>query len=381
MRLTYVQSFSRLTRKACQEQAVGTSAALARAGADVTLLLPQGPGDPPITAEALGAFHKLDGRLKVVQRPFPWPDTGVAPSYFWLRQAFADPAAEAAELVMTRIPAMLGACIRAPRPVVFDHYRPWPDHLPWLRGRFRRALADDGFAGVVTHSHYAAASYRRLPIPEEKLLVAHNGFDPAVMQPRLSKQAARRMLELPQDRPIVVYAGRLNARKGLDQVTAMAVQAPETLFLLVGAEGDDAVRKAAVGVANIRLAPWQTPEALTPWLYAADALLIPPSLDPLRRFKSTVLPLKLFRYLAAGRPILAPHSPDTAELLRDGHNALLVDAGDPAAAGAALRRLLGDRALSERLGGNALELAAARTWDHRAGRLLGFFERRLAACA
>lgn len=379
MRLTYVLGWSRLSRSACQEQTIGTAAALARAGAEITLLAPQGPGDAPLTAEAVRAFHGVEGDFQLTQRPFLWPDTGVGPSYFWLRRALVDPAVGAADLALTRIPAVLGAGIRPLRPVVFDHYRPWPDQLPLLRGRFRGALAGDSFAGVVVHSHYAADSYLRLPIPPEKVLVAHNGFEPASMAPVLSKAQARAALGLAGDRPIVVYAGRLNRRKGLGQVMLVAGLVPEARFLLVGAEGDVAVERAAAAVSNVELVPWQGPDRLAAWLYAADVLLIPPSLDPVRRFGTTILPLKTFKYLAAGRPILAPQAPDTAELLRDGDNCLLVPADDPAAASAALRRLLTDPELAARLGANAQALGRMRTWDHRARRMLDFFARRLAA--
>src|ERR1700760_3858052 len=75
-----------------------------------------------------------------------------------------------------------------------------------------------------------------------------------------------------------------------------------------------------------------TPETLPPYLFAADILIIPPSRAPLDRFGDCVLPLKTFAYLAAGRAILAPRSPDTAELLRDGETALLVPPDDSEAA-------------------------------------------------
>lgn len=45
----------------------------------------------------------------------------------------------------------------------------------------------------------------------------------------------------------------------------------------------------------------------------ADVLVIPPSADPLQQFGRTVLPLKVFQYLAAGRPIVTGEVPDTAE--------------------------------------------------------------------
>jgi len=91
-----------------------------------------------------------------------------------------------------------------------------------------------------------------------------------------------------------------------------------------------------------------------------------------------VLPLKLFAYLAAGRPILAPAAPDTAELLQDGENALLVPPGDAVAAAAALDRLR-DPVLAARLGAAAYARSGELTWDRRAEKIEAFLTHRLNA--
>ena len=173
-----------------------------------------------------------------------------------------------------------------------------------------------------------------------------------------------------------LYAGRINAQKGLDQLLALADLRPDTLFLLIGSEGEGAIEAEAAARANVRVLPWQAPAELPAWLHAADVLLIPPSRAPLERYRNCVLPLKLFSYLAAGRPILAPIAPDTAELLGDGDNALLVPPGDPQAAAAALDRLR-DPALAARLGANAYARSAELTWDARAEKIHAFLEERL----
>ncbi len=379
MRLTYVLGWSRLKREAGQEQTVATAAALARAGAEVTLLMPQGPRDPPVSIEDLREYHRVDGDIRIERRPFAWPDTGLVPSFAWLRRAAGHLRTIGSDLNLTRIPAALGAGLGGGRPFVFEHYRPWPDHYPLLRGLFRRTLADGRCAGAVLHSAFAAESYRRLGIADEKLLVAHNGFDPDLLHPVLTRAEARGRLGLPPDRPIAVYAGRLNGKKGLDQVLLLADRRPEVLFLLVGSEGEGAIERAARSRPNVEPAPWQAPDALPAYLYAADVLLIPASAEPMRRFGQTVLPLKTFTYLAAGRPILAPASADTAEILLDGVNALLVPPGQPDAASDALGRLLSESDLADLLGRGARATAETRTWDHRARRLLDFFDRRLAA--
>jgi glycosyltransferase involved in cell wall biosynthesis len=108
-------------------------------------------------------------------------------------------------------------------------------------------------------------------------------------------------------------------------------------------------------------------------------LLVPPASAPLRRFSNCVLPMKIFSYLAAGRPILAPFSPDTAELLHDGSTALLVPPDDPQAAAAALDRLLAEPALARAIAEKARTLAAGLGWDDRAAKIEAFLENRLEA--
>src|SRR5690606_31465110 len=109
-------------------------------------------------------------------------------------------------------------------------------------------------------------------------------------------------------------------------------------------------------------------------LMAADVLLQPPSRIPLKLVGNTVLPMKLFLYLAAGRPIIAPDLPDMREVLRHEHNALLVPTGDDDAAARAVTRVVTEPGLAERLSAAAKQTAATLTWDARAERILSFLE-------
>jgi glycosyltransferase involved in cell wall biosynthesis len=379
LRLTYPLLWSRLGRQADREQAVSTAAAFARRGVEVTLLMPRGRGDPSLSAADLRAYYGVEGDFALVQRTTRWVGERIVPSTFWFAEILRDPLVKAGDLLYSRIPVSLGIGGFSSVPFAFDHYRPWPDRIPWLRPFFRRTARERHNLGYILHSDFAAESFRRLGVAPEKLLVAHNGFDPAHMRPPRDKGAARASLGLPTDRPIAVYAGRLSPRKGLDQLLAAAALRPDILFLLVGSEGEGPVEQAARGRDNVRILPWQAPDALPLFLYAADILVIPPSRAPLERFGDCVLPMKTFSYLAAGRAVLAPRSPDTAELLRDGDTALLVPPDDPEAAAAALGRLAAEPALAARLGENAALLADGLTWDARAARIAAFLEERLDA--
>jgi glycosyltransferase involved in cell wall biosynthesis len=374
MRILYPLLWAQPGRKACQAQTMATAAALARHGCEVTLLMPRGPDDPAYTAADLRAWFEVEGEFTLIQRPSRWAGEKLHKTLMWLRQVFRDPTVREADLIYSRIPAMFGMGGLGPLPFATDHYRPWPDELP-IGPLVRRTARNRNCLGLILHSDFAAGAYRHVGVPEEKILVAHNGYD--LPAERLDKTAAREKLELPSDGPIAVYAGRIDPTKGLDTLLALAELRPDVLFVLVGSEGHGAIEQAAARLPNVRIEPWATPAALPPWLFAADVLLIPPSRAPLERFGNCVMPIKVFSYLAAGCPILAPRAPDTAELLIHGETAWLVEP-DPEAAAEALDRLLADTALSERLSANALSLSERLTWDRRAERIAAFLKQRLA---
>jgi glycosyltransferase involved in cell wall biosynthesis len=374
MRLIYPVLWSRLGRQADQEQSVSTAAAFARAGADVTLVMPRGPRDPALDADALRSWYRVEGEFDLVQRRTPFRGERFPMSALWYMDVAGTRLVKQADILYSRMPAAFGGGGTSPIPFAVEHYQPWPDRLPVLRPMIRRTARRPHCLGFILHSAYAARSYRRIGVPEEKLLVAHNGVDLSRALPRPTPPEARAALGLGEGRPVALYAGRLSVRKGLDQLLAMARLRPEIRFVLVGSEGEGEVERAAAGLFNVDIRAWAEPDALPLWLQAADILLIPPSSAPLRRFGDCVLPLKTFAYLAAGRPILAPVSPDTAELLRDGETARLVPADDPEAAADALAALVADEGLRRRLGEGAAALAETLTWDKRAARILGFLE-------
>jgi glycosyltransferase involved in cell wall biosynthesis len=241
-----------------------------------------------------------------------------------------------------------------------------------LQPFLRAVLRHPNLVGAIFHSDLARQSYLRLGIPPERLLVAHNGWEPSRMEPRLTREEARARLGLAPDRFTIVYSGRMNARKGLDILLAGARRSPALSFVLVGSEGEGPVEAEARRLANVRVVPWQRTADLAPWLYAGDVVVIPPSLEPLTQHGNTVLPIKLFLYLAVGRVVLAPRAPDTAELLRDGENAALVPAGDVDQLVATLAALSGDPARCEALANGALRTASDLTWDRRAERIEAF---------
>jgi glycosyltransferase involved in cell wall biosynthesis len=377
------------------EQALKTIAALARRGLRVSLIVPaasdstslgmsaaRSPELPNLAlTQKLKSYYQLEGDFETHAVPNSYPRWSTPRKWQHARRAIQVAQQLKADVLYTRNFPTLFRLDQQALPFAYETYRPWADQFPVLRPSFRSALGQRHCLGAVLHSQFAASRYAAWGIDETKLSVVWNGYDPKYFAQRPSLQEARNELGLAQDRPLVVYTGHINATKGLDMVWALAQRCPNVDFLLVGSEGNGLIERMSRRQSNIKTVPWQPFDRTVSYLFAANVLLLPPSRIPLRVIGNTVLPMKLFLYLAAGRPILAPRAPDTRELLRDeseaNGNALLVAPGDASGAANALQRLVTDRTLAERLSNSALATSQGLTWDARAEKIEQFLTRRL----
>ncbi|MEZ4441918.1 MAG: glycosyltransferase family 4 protein [Polyangiaceae bacterium] len=284
------------------------------------------------------------------------------------------------DVVLTRGLHLALAALAAGHRVAFESYRVAGRAHPRLTWLVARAAQTPRLLGVITHSRLSARAFLRLGLPEERVAVIKNGVAFRHLEPRLDVAQARAQLGLAG--PLVVYAGHVMPNKGLEALAEVAALTPELHHLWVGGDGEGSAgwgRALCRDLPQVRVTGWRRAPELAPYLYAADALVVPPSRDPLERHGNTVLPMKLYGYLGSGRPIVAPALPDIAELLCHDDTAWLFPPDDTRAAARALRRVVADEALGRRLGEAGLALARQHTWTARAGALLEFLEERLEA--
>lgn len=177
----------------------------------------------------------------------------------------------------------------------------------------------------------------------------------------------------------IAYAGHLYPWKGADLVVDTVVELPDVRAVIVGgldAEPDLAsLRQRAVerGVADrVTFTGAVAPAEVASRLRAADVLVLPnPASAISTGFTS---PLKLFEYMAAGRPIVAADLPSIREVLEPDVNAVLVAPGNPRAIAAGIRRLAQDPALGARLADRARRDVSGYTWAARAERIEGLLK-------
>jgi glycosyltransferase involved in cell wall biosynthesis len=251
---------------------------------------------------------------------------------------------------------------------------------PWF---FRRFLRGGGAARLVVITRSLAADLAsKLGTPTDPpfTLIAPDGVDLSRYQGLPEPQAARASLEEFSQRSsrfTAGYTGHLYPGRGVELLLELARLLPEIDFLLVGGEPGDVARLQAE-IRSRRLdnviATGFIPNADLPRYQAAcDALLMPyqkhvaaSSGGDIARYLS---PMKLFEYLACGRPILSSDLPVFGEVLNASNSILLPpdDAGTWAAALAALKK---DPTQRDALSLQARNDAAHYTWEGRARRIL-----------
>ena len=208
----------------------------------------------------------------------------------------------------------------------------------------------------------------------DRLLGALGSRDNLAVVPDGVRLDAQRSWTPPPPQPLVGYAGHLYAWKGVDVLLEAIARVPGVRGLIVGgqeAEPDLArVRSRAhdLGIMDrVEFTGLVTPGAVPGFLARAQMLVLPNL--PSTTSSHFTSPLKLFEYMAAGRPIIASNLPALREVLRDGENALLVEAGDAGALAGAIQTLAANPERGARLGRAAFDEAQAFSWDRRAALL------------
>jgi|TARA_B100000315_G_scaffold150343_1_gene139064 glycosyltransferase involved in cell wall biosynthesis len=178
---------------------------------------------------------------------------------------------------------------------------------------------------------------------------------------------------------VVVFAGAFRPWHGavhlVRAIADLRLRGREDIKAVFIGDGPELprVRRAAAGLEGIVFTGALSHDRMPACLAAADILVLPNV--PVSASAGHTSPLKLFEYLAVGKPIVASDLPAIREVLRDGQNAVLVEPGRPDALAAGIRRVLEDRTLAERIARGAFDEAPDYSWDRRAERIEQLFER------
>lgn len=241
--------------------------------------------------------------------------------------------------------------------------------------RWAEGVAWRGADAVLPVTAVLAGHVRERGVPAERIHVLPNGINRAHFAAAPDGLAAKQALGL-QGRLVLGFTGFVREWHGVDRIIdwMATADAPEQAHLLM--VGDGPVRQALEAQAA-RLGLSQrvgftgvVHREAVPAHVAAFDIALQPAVTPYAS------PLKLIEYLALGKAVVAPATPNLMELLTHEDNALLFDEQQAGGLEAALTRLCRDAALRERLGqGSAATIdRLGLTWVGNARRAVALAE-------
>lgn len=198
--------------------------------------------------------------------------------------------------------------------------------LVFIEDTISRALGS-----VSTIEHFICVSYFQKKVmelagvPAHKMSVLHNFASPALLNNRISsKKRSNHFL----------YFGRLEINKGISTLLSIAVKNKVPLAIA----GDGSLRKLVESVAsnnnNIEYLGVLSGQALTTAIAEARATVIPSEW-----YENC--PMSVIESKALGTPVIGANIGGIPELIRDGEDGLLFDAGNEDALAGAFERLNG----------------------------------------
>jgi colanic acid biosynthesis glycosyl transferase WcaI len=167
----------------------------------------------------------------------------------------------------------------------------------WLLRRFDR---------ISTISNRMLERLAQKGVASEKTFLFPNWVDTRLIFPLSASQISlKKELRIPDDKIIVLYAGNMGRKQGLEIVieTARRLQTQAKIYFVLC--GDGAVQSGLVrdaeGLANVQFLPLQPLEKLNQLLNIADIHILPQRADA----ADLVMPSKLSGMLASGRAVIA----------------------------------------------------------------------------
>lgn len=206
-------------------------------------------------------------------------------------------------------------------------------------------------------------------IPQSRTRVIDNGVDPTLFHPS-DKLACRAATGISPDSRVILFVGNLAPWQGLEilvSATRMLVETDPRIVTIVVGEGvlrrklEKSLESLGLGEAFLLIG--SVPHAKVPlYINAADACVIPYA-APMLFQKVGRSPLKLWEYLACGRPVVLGGLRDFEYIVREARVSVSVGPDDFRQLAAALRRVLDSPDISMRAVEFSNVVRATRSWS------------------
>jgi len=231
---------------------------------------------------------------------------------------------------------------------------------------------------IAAISTYIAQSYLQCGLKKEKIGIFFDGISKrflTAVQVSKSKPKIKLAKLLRTDaiykQKIILYAGSLREEKGIGFLLQASAKLPQYNFVIIGGRKKELARwqTKAVCLKNVFFHPYLPPKDVAEILVEADVLVMP-YLKQGELIRS-MSPLKLFEYLAAGKPVLAANLPAFQGILIHGQNGFLFEPEDLNSFKQILAQI--EQIDLEEYAKQSLQSVQDFTWEKRAKKILDWF--------
>jgi glycosyltransferase involved in cell wall biosynthesis len=254
-----------------------------------------------------------------------------------------------------------------------------PDKNKKALNMFKSLVAHKNTIGIITITKALESYVKSLLQDDSKLIVAPDGVNElSLVRLNVTEEEKVKLGLEANGKKIAVYTGHLYPGRGIELITSIAPQLPQYQFYIVGGREQDITRckNFSQDNTNVHFLGFKSPLEVRKFQQAADVLLMPyadtVSIAGIGNTGQFASPLKMFEYMAAGRPIVSSTLPVLNEVLTHRDNALMISYHEPQQWVEALKQLAQNSELANKLGSRALHDVAQFTWDRRAENILKF---------
>lgn len=229
---------------------------------------------------------------------------------------------------------------------------------------------------LATNTWKAGELHRIFGVVQGKILCERNAVDVKEFDVQITKEDARKKLGIPFNKKVVVYTGHLYSWKGVDTLAEASKILPgDILVIFVGGTIEDIHRftNSYGNAKNIFIAGQKKHAEIPYWQKVADVLVLPNTAkEDISKFQTS--PMKLFEYMASGRPIVATDIPSIREILNEKNSVIVLPDNAESLAGGILE-ILRNENHAKLITTEAYRQIGFFTWDKRAKRILDFIEK------
>ncbi|MFW6015710.1 MAG: glycosyltransferase family 4 protein [bacterium] len=368
MKIIYVSNAKIPSKTANSIHIMKICQAFSKKGHEVILVAPEYK-DIEVGVDDVYGYYGVDNIFKIIK--LPWKRIkGRGYIYGW--EVAIVVSREKPDLVYGRsLTSCYFSSIITKVPIIFEAHQPIKDFGMIQEFCFRKLLKKQSFEKFVVISDSLKQYYiKNYNMKSEKILVAHDGADCAPENIKLTK------LQLIDNEKINVgYIGHLYKGKGMELISKLAKKCSWANFHVVGGLEQDINywKKELDGVKNIYFYGFVPHSKTLCYGKAFDVLLAPYQKkvsgygNKKANLSDWMSPLKIFEYMSLGKPIVCSDLPVLREILKNNYNGLLCDPENIDEWVKALKDLVADKKLTNRIGSQGKkDFLEKYTWDKRA---------------